>query len=101
MLAVVVVTSLHLPASWVHDLWPHMTMQGHRAPVPHMAVDSSGGLLATAGADKSAKVWDIEGGFCTHSFTGHRSAPALPCFALPCPALPCPALPCPTPHTLP
>jgi WD40 repeat protein len=37
-----------------------------------MAVDGSGGLLATAGADKSAKVWDVEGGFCTHSFTGHR-----------------------------
>ncbi|DBA77464.1 TPA: hypothetical protein ACH3X1_009289 [Trebouxia sp. C0004] len=36
-----------------------------------MAVDSSGGLLATASADKSAKVWDVEGGFCTHSFTGH------------------------------
>ena len=47
-------------------------IQGHRAPVAHMAVDGSGGLLATASADKSAKVWDVEGGFCTHSFTGHR-----------------------------
>ena len=49
-------------------------MQGHRAPIAHMAVDASGSLLAAASADKSAKVWDIEGGFCTHSFTGHRSA---------------------------
>ena len=49
-----------------------LSTQGHRAPVAHMAVDGSGGLLATASADKSAKVWDVEGGFCTHSFTGHR-----------------------------
>ncbi len=52
-----------------------LSVQGHRAPVAHMAVDGSGGLLATASADKSAKVWDVEGGFCTHSFTGHRQDP--------------------------
>ena len=67
-------------------------MQGHRAPVAHMAVDGSGGLLATASADKSAKVWDIEGGFCTHSFTGHRFDPSPP------PPPPKPALPCSTCH---
>ena len=60
---------------WHVDI--HVVVQGHRAPVAHMAVDGSGGLLATASADKSAKVWDIEGGFCTHSFTGHRSHPGL------------------------
>lgn len=62
----------------IQCLLPHwnsrMMLQGHRAPVLHMAVDGSGGLLASASADKSAKVWDIDGGFCTHSFTGHRSA---------------------------
>ena len=28
--------------------------------------------VATAGADRLVKVWDLQGGFCTHSFTGHR-----------------------------
>lgn len=37
-----------------------------------MACHSSGGLLATAGADKKVQVWDVDGGFCTHYFKGHR-----------------------------
>lgn len=36
-----------------------------------MAVDASGGLLATASADRRVLVWDTEGGFCTHAFKGH------------------------------
>jgi WD40 repeat protein len=28
--------------------------------------------VATAGADRVVKVWDLQAGFCTHSFTGHR-----------------------------
>lgn len=48
------------------------TQQGHRAPIADMAVDSTGALLATASADRSVRVWDIDGGFCTHNFTGHR-----------------------------
>ncbi|VAH36346.1 unnamed protein product [Triticum turgidum subsp. durum] len=36
-----------------------------------MACHASGGLLATAGADKKVCVWDVDGGFCTHFFRGH------------------------------
>jgi WD40 repeat protein len=36
-----------------------------------MACHLSGGLLATAGADRKVLVWDVDGGFCTHFFKGH------------------------------
>ena len=38
-----------------------------------MAVDASGGLLATASADRRVLVWDVDGGFCTHAFKGHTA----------------------------
>lgn len=35
------------------------------------SVDSMSSLLATGGADGEVKVWDIQGGFVTHTFHGH------------------------------
>lgn len=46
--------------------------KGHDGPVMAMACDASGGLLATAGADRKVLVWDVDGGFCTHYFKGHK-----------------------------
>ena len=37
-----------------------------------MVTDSTSALLATCSADRTVRVWDIEGGFCTHSFSGHN-----------------------------
>ena len=37
-----------------------------------MACHGSGGLLATSGADRKVLVWDVDGGFCTHYFKGHK-----------------------------
>lgn len=37
-----------------------------------MSCHPSGGLLSTAGADRKVLVWDVEGGFCTHYFKGHK-----------------------------
>jgi U3 small nucleolar RNA-associated protein 13 len=34
-------------------------------------VDQTGTLLATGGADGTVKVWDIQGGFVTHTLHGH------------------------------
>lgn len=46
-------------------------IRGHHMPVTYMAYDSSGSFVATASADRSVRVWDIHGGFCTHSFKDH------------------------------
>jgi len=46
-------------------------VQGHRAPVADLAVDGSGGMLASGSADRSVRVWDVDRGYCTHAFEGH------------------------------
>lgn len=47
------------------------TVKAHTTPVVSIAVDSTSTLLATGGADGVVKVWDIRGGFVTHTFHGH------------------------------
>lgn len=70
--------------------------QGHDGPVMAMACHPSGGLLATAGADRKVLVWDVDGGYCTHYFKGHQgvvssimfhpdpSKPLVSCFQVFC-----------------
>ena len=47
------------------------TLKPHTTPVVTLAIDSTGSLLATGGADGVVKVWDIRGGYTTHTFHGH------------------------------
>ena len=47
------------------------TLKPHSTPVVTSAIDSTGALLATGGADAAIKVWDIRGGYVTHNFHGH------------------------------
>jgi U3 small nucleolar RNA-associated protein 13 len=47
------------------------TLKPHTAPVVVSSIDRSGTLLATGGADGVVKVWDIRGGYITHTFHGH------------------------------
>ncbi|CAG8064917.1 unnamed protein product [Penicillium olsonii] len=56
------------------------TLKPHTAPVVTISVDSTGTLLATGGADGSIKVWDIRGGFVTHTFHGHGGVVSALCF---------------------
>ncbi|KAI0205390.1 WD40-repeat-containing domain protein [Astrocystis sublimbata] len=46
------------------------TVRPHSTPVVVLAVDSTSTLLATGGTDGSIKVWDINGGYVTHTFRG-------------------------------
>lgn len=47
------------------------TLRPHTSPVVTLAIDRTGTLLATGGADGVVKVWDIQGGYTTHTFHGH------------------------------
>ncbi|KAI0019646.1 WD40-repeat-containing domain protein [Xylariomycetidae sp. FL0641] len=46
------------------------TLKPHSTPVVVLAVDKTSTLLATGGTDGSIKVWDITGGYVTHTFRG-------------------------------
>jgi len=48
--------------------------------VRDIAYDPSGTLVATASADRVVRVWDVAGGFCTHSLRGHRGVATLVSF---------------------
>jgi len=47
------------------------TLKPHSSPVVTLAIDGTGTIIATGGADGIVKVWDIRGGFVTHTFHGH------------------------------
>lgn len=46
------------------------TLKPHTTPVIVLAVDQTSTLLATGAADGVVKVWDIIGGYVTHTFRG-------------------------------
>lgn len=46
------------------------TLKPHGTPVVVLAVDRTSTLLATGGTDGTIKVWDIAGGYVTHTFRG-------------------------------
>jgi U3 small nucleolar RNA-associated protein 13 len=46
------------------------TLKPHTTPVIVLAVDHTSTLLATGAADGVVKVWDIRGGYVTHTFRG-------------------------------
>lgn len=46
------------------------TLKPHATPVVVLAIDRTGTLLATGAADGNIKVWDVLGGYVTHTFRG-------------------------------
>jgi U3 small nucleolar RNA-associated protein 13 len=55
------------------------TLKPHQSPVVTSTIDSTGYLLATGGADGTVKVWDIRGGYVTHTFHGHGGVVSALC----------------------
>ncbi|KAJ5666077.1 uncharacterized protein N7477_008525 [Penicillium maclennaniae] len=55
------------------------SLKPHTAPVVTTAIDQTSTLLATGGADGAIKVWDIRGGYVTHTFHDRGVISAL-CF---------------------
>jgi U3 small nucleolar RNA-associated protein 13 len=53
-----------IETSLIRTLKPHVT------PIVVLAVDHTSTLLATGGTDGVVKVWDIVGGYVTHTFRG-------------------------------
>lgn len=49
---------------------PVRSVKPHTTPVVVLAVDRTSTLLATGGTDGTIKVWDIAGGYVTHTFRG-------------------------------
>ncbi|KAL9112465.1 MAG: hypothetical protein Q9227_003307 [Pyrenula ochraceoflavens] len=56
------------------------TLKPHDTPVVTTSIDHSGTLLATGAADGTIKLWDIRGGFVTHTFHGHGGVISALCF---------------------
>ncbi|KAE8373474.1 WD40-repeat-containing domain protein [Aspergillus bertholletiae] len=56
------------------------SLKPHTAPVVTTAIDQTSTLLATGASDGSIKVWDIRGGFVTHTFHGHSGVVSALCF---------------------
>lgn len=55
-------------------------LKPHSAPVITTCIDETNSLLATGSADSSIKVWDMRGGFTTHTFHGHSGVVSALCF---------------------
>ncbi|CAJ1428002.1 unnamed protein product [Effrenium voratum] len=51
--------------------------RGHEQVVADVSFDATGALVATGSVDRTAKVWDFQGYFCTHNFKGHAGIVTL------------------------
>jgi U3 small nucleolar RNA-associated protein 13 len=47
------------------------TLRSHTSPVVTLATDRTGTLVGAGSADGVVKIWDIRGGYTTHTFHGH------------------------------
>lgn len=62
-------------ASTVTNPPPEFTLAGHAGPILAASWDPADGLIATASADRSIKIWSSEDGHLIRSFTHHTEPP--------------------------
>ncbi|CAM9151466.1 unnamed protein product [Ectocarpus sp. 4 AP-2014] len=55
-------------------------IKAHDHIVRCMDYDGTGTLVATGSSDSTAKVWDVERGYCTHNFRGHTGVVSVVAF---------------------
>ena len=57
------------------EIFPIMmrSWKGHDGPISCADFHHSGDLLVTGSSDRTVKVWNLKGGYCTHNFRGHAS----------------------------
>lgn len=73
--------SLHVPEENLLTLKSSLlrTLKPHETPVTVISVDVTGTLVVTGGADSVIKVWDIRGGYLTHTFRGQNGVISALC----------------------
>ena len=65
------------PEKEVKSLLMGRSIKAHALPILSMCYDPTGTLVATGSTDRTAKIWDIEKGYCTHSFRDHSESVSL------------------------
>ncbi|MCY4527033.1 MAG: WD40 repeat domain-containing protein [Anaerolineaceae bacterium] len=81
-LAIAGATGIALFAIRQGQLQLRAVLEGHAGPVKGIAVSPDGALLASAGADRSIRLWDLKRGAAVRQLSGHEGSVERVAFTL-------------------